>query len=97
MGERALFIIYEYCFSLCQLAAQLLIHKADTNYSRDVRFTGRPKGETHTHRSRWSNEPVRELDKTVVFALFLMNINNVKDLRQWPADKAVYTLRAKSL
>lgn len=75
-----------------------MIHKADTNYSRDVSFTGRPKGETRTQRSLCLNEPMRELDKTVVLAIFLkilMNINIVKDLRQWPVDKAVYTLRAK--
>lgn len=54
----------------------------------------------HTERSWWSNEPMRELDKTIVLALFLnvlINVNIVKDPRQRPVDKAVYTLRAKRL
>lgn len=56
-GERMSSIIYEYCFSLRQLAASVLIHKAETNYTRDMSFTGRPEDKTYTKELEveWTN------------------------------------------
>lgn len=39
--KGALFIIYEYCFSLCQLTASVLIHKAETHCTIAESFRGR--------------------------------------------------------
>lgn len=39
--KGALFIIYEYCFSLCQLTASVLIHKAENHCTIAEAFRGR--------------------------------------------------------